>query len=143
MHILNHKIRRHTQNRFPILGSSSLLVSTIKDLLFYSLRSPSLSSEWAPSWSQQEFLRWRTIKKKKKKKKLIFFLILYSHQKLSFFSLLFLSFNCHQNEHLPMTSHLKRESLNGLIGLLWKACWTKIFYWARRGTLWIYLVKRQ
>ena len=37
MHISNHEMRRHTRNHFPILGSSSLLVSMAKDFLFYSL----------------------------------------------------------------------------------------------------------
>ena len=51
-YIKSKENKKHTRNRFLILGSSSLLVFTAKDLLFYSLQSPSLSSEWAPSWFQ-------------------------------------------------------------------------------------------
>ena len=47
------------------------------------------------------------------------------------------------SDHLPKISHFKRENPNGLVGLLWKACWSEIFQWVRRGTLWIYLAKLQ
>ena len=87
----NKKKKMYAQNHILILGSSSFLVFITKDLLFYSLWSPSLSNEWAPFWFQWEcFWGGRTIKGNSF---LSFFSILHKNSLFSLFSFFFL---CHQ-----------------------------------------------
>ena len=83
MHISNYKNKKHTRNRSPILGSSSFLIFTTKDVLFYSLWSPSFSSEWIPSWFQ-----WKCFDMEENIKKTLLFLSSICLTKFSLFSLL-------------------------------------------------------
>ena len=64
---------------------------------------------------------------KNNQRKLFSFFLLFYLTKVLSFSLFFFFFQMSPNDYLPKTSHLKRESHNGLIGLLWKTCWAKIF----------------
>ena len=100
-----------------------------KSFGFYNQRSSLLFSliskcvHWVDTFliPIRDFWDGRTIKEK-----LFFFLFLYSYQNSLFFPLLFF-LSMSPNDHLPKISHFKSESLNGLVGILWKACWTKIF----------------
>ena len=134
-YIKSKGIKKHTRNRFPILGSSSFLTFTTKYLLFCTLWSLRFSSEWAPSW-----FYWETFEMEEQSKKTFFFRSFLCLTKLYIFlSFLFCQRCFHslvniQNDYLLNTSHMKRENPNRLIGFLWKACWIRSFSWARRET---------
>ena len=69
---------------------------------------------------------------RKYQRKFFSFFLLYVSQNFLFFSLpLFFpktsSQEYNQNDYLLKPSHMKRKNPNKVIGLLWKACWVKIF----------------
>ena len=113
----NEKTRRHTQNCFPILGSSSFLVSTTKYLVFYFLWSPSLSSEWVTFWFQQEIFEI-----KNNQRKTIFLSSSLFSPKLSLFLSSLFSFNVTKMTIFQRWVILREKSLMGLLDSLWKAC---------------------
>ena len=124
MHISNHEIKKH-EDIFEIAFQSwALQVSwfpqpNIFFSILFDLQVFLMSRHFLiPT---RVFFRWRIIKENSF---LAFFSIITKN--FLFFSLLFF-LPMSPNDYLPKTSHLKKESTNGLVGLLWKACWVKIF----------------
>ena len=130
MHISNHKHQETYPESLSNLKFFKLLDFTIKDLLFYSLLISKLF-QWVGTFLIPMILRW----KNKSKKTLFFLSSLCLMKVLSFLSIFFqlpkmcsLLWMSPPNDYLPKTSLMKIENPNGVIRLLWKACWTQIFY---------------
>ena len=112
MHISNRKRTRNIPESFSNLGLfKSLSFHNQRSLFLFSLTSKSFSSEWTPSWFQQEYF-WD----EEQSKKTIFFLSSLFSQKLFLFSLLFFSFQCHQMTIFQRLVIWRKKALMGLLG---------------------------
>ena len=130
MHIYNHQNQGTYSESLSNLGLFKLLD-------FHNQRSSFLFSFDLQAFqvsrhlldSNERFLRW-----KNNQRKLFSFFLLYASQNSLFsFFFIFCQRWVHKcvlpkNDYLPKVSHMKRENPSGLIGLLWKVCWVKIFY---------------